>query len=125
MKTNKFTAYTFNERIRNPKPIYMKKPPRKNKRFEPAITASMEETCMLQLLVETLAETKTPLGYARKRVERGWRAIDTSSLEARVSGDVNFSHGKTISKKFVTGFVFTCIREKKGKYDLTWSTSLS
>ena len=113
------------KRILNPKPIYMKKPPRKNKRTQLAITASMEETCMLQLLVETLAETKTPHGYARKRVERGWRAIDTSSLEARVSGVVNLSHKKTINKHFVTGFVFTCIREKKGKYDLTWSNSLS
>jgi len=113
------------KRILNPKPIYMKKPPRKNKRTQLAITASMEETCMLQLLVETLAETKTPHAYARPRVERGWRAIDTSSLEARVSGVVNLSDKKTINKHFVTGFVFTCIREKKGKYDLTWSNSLS
>jgi hypothetical protein len=26
---------------------------------------------------------------------------------------------------FVTGFVFTCTKASKGKYDLTWSNSLS
>ena len=103
----------------------MKKPPRKNKRTQLAITASMEETCMLQVLVETLAESKAPAGYGNRSVENGWRAVDTSSLEARVSGEMNLSQKKTINKHFVTGFMFTCVQGKRGKYDLTWSNSLS
>ena len=102
----------------------MKKPPQKNKR-ELAITATMEDPCMLQLLVETLAETKTDLSYSQKNVERGWKAFDTSSLEARVSGGLSLAHKRTINKHFTTGFVFTCTKSKKGKFDLTWSNSLS
>ena len=103
----------------------MKKPPEKNQRSQIAITATMEDLCMLQLLVETLAETKTDLSYSQKKVERGWKAFDTSSLEARVSGGISMSHKKTISKSFITGFVFTCTKSRKGKFDLTWSNSLS
>lgn len=103
----------------------MKKPPQKNQRSQIAITATMEDPCMLQLLVETLAETKTDLSYSQKKVESGWKAFDTSSLEARVSGGISFSQKRKINKSFTTAFVFTCTKSKKGKFDLTWSNSLS
>lgn len=103
----------------------MKKPPNKNERSQIAITATVEEPCMLQLLVETLAESHSDLGYYSKEVQPGWKAMETSSIEARVSGGVNFSSSTPINTPFVTCFVFTCKKATKGRYELTWSNSLS
>jgi len=103
----------------------MKKPSDNPRRTEFAITATIEESCMLQLLVETLAESHSNSVKRFKKVQPGWQAIRTSSLEARVSGLINLSGRKTIKTSFVTGFVFTCTKVNKGKYDLTWSNSLS
>lgn len=103
----------------------MKKPSENPKRSDFAITATIEESCMLQLLVETLAETHSNSVKRFKRVQPGWEAIRTSSLEARVSGVINLSGQKAVKTPFVTGFVFTCTKASKGKYDLTWSNSLS
>ena len=103
----------------------MKKPSHNPKQADLAITATIEESCMLQLLVETLAETHSDSGKSFKKVQPGWKAIRTSSIEARVSGILNLTGKKTICTPFVTGFVFTCTKAAKGKYDLTWSNSLS
>ena len=103
----------------------MKKPSDRPKQSDLAITATIEESCMLQLLVETLAETHSNHRNPFKRVQPGWKAIRTSSIEARVSGILNLSGKKTMGMPFVTGFVFTCTKAIKGKYDLTWSNSLS
>ena len=103
----------------------MKKPSNNPKQADLAITATIEESCMLQLLVETLAETHSDPRNRLKKVQPGWKAIRTSSIEARVSGILNLSAKKCMSIPFVTGFVFTCTKAIKGKYDLTWSNSLS
>ena len=103
----------------------MKKPSNNPKQADLAITATIEESCMLQLLVETLAESHSDINNRFKKVQPGWKAIRTSSIEARVSGIVNLSGKQSISLPFVTGFVFTCTKAMKGKYDLTWSNSLS
>ena len=101
----------------------MKKPLRKN--HELAITATMKELTMLQLLIETLAESNIPNKTSFKKVQRGWRSIKTSSVESHVSGAIDLSYKKTIKIPFTTCFVFTCTKEIKGKYDITWSNSLS
>ena len=80
---------------------------------------------MLQLLVETLAESNADRHYQYKKVQTGWRAIKTSSIVARVSGSVNLSGKEKIKIPFVTGFAFTCKKAVKEKYELTWSSSLS
>ena len=103
----------------------MKKPSDKSNRTDFAITATIEESCMLQLLVETLAESHSNSSKCFKKVQPGWQAFRTSSIEARVSGAINLSGKQTVQTSFVTGFVFTCIKASKGKYDLTWSNSLS
>lgn len=103
----------------------MNEPSDKPKRSDFAITATIEESCMLQLLVETLAESHSDSRNRFKRVQPGWKAIRTSSIEARVSGIIDLSGKKTMTIPFVTGFVFTCTKAIKGKYDLTWSNSLS
>ena len=103
----------------------MRKPPHKPERSEIVITASIEEPCMLQLLVETLAESNPDLGYGLKQVQPGWTAIETSSIEARISGSVNLSGKSDIRMPFVTCFVFTCTKETIGKHELKWSNSLS
>jgi hypothetical protein len=103
----------------------MKKPSNNPKQADLAITATIEESCMLQLLVETLAESHSDSSNRFKKVQPGWKAFRTSSIEARVSGIINVSGKKNMSLPFVTGFVFTCTKAIKGKYDLTWSNSLS
>ena len=103
----------------------MKKPSNNPNQADLAITATIEESCMLQLLVETLAETHSDPRNRFKKVQPGWKAIRTSSIEARVSGILNLSGKQSTSIPFVTGFVFTCTKAIKGKYDLTWSNSLS
>jgi len=103
----------------------MKKPSNNPKQADLAITATIEESCMLQLLVETLAETHSDPRNRFKKVQTGWKAIRTSSIEARVSGILNLSAKQSMCIPFVTGFVFTCTKAIKGKYDLTWSNSLS
>ena len=105
------------------KPIFMRKPSNKNERYQIAITANVEEPCMLQVLVETLAESKPNLPNIRK-MHRGWKVLASSSIEARISGGLNLSDRKTIEIPFVTCFLFTCIKTR-GKYELKWSNSLS
>ena len=107
-----------------PKPIFMKKPPNRNERSQIDIIANVEDPCILQLLVETLAESKRGLPFRLRRVHHGWKVIESSSIEARVSGGINFSHERTANIPFVTCFVFTCTKGK-GKYELKWSNSLS
>ena len=102
----------------------MKKPSNKNERSPIAIIANVEDPCILQLLVETLAESKPNLHFNFIQVQPGWKVIEFSSIEARVSGGINFSHEKTVDIPFVTCFVFTCTKGK-GKYELKWSNSLS
>jgi hypothetical protein len=103
----------------------MKKPSNENEKPRLAITATMEELCMLQLLVETLAESNADHNFRYKKVHAGWKTIKTSSIEARVSGSINLSDIKSKNIPFVTGFAFTCKKAAKGKYELTWSSSLS
>jgi hypothetical protein len=104
----------------------MKKPSNKKDGSSIAITATLEEPNLLQILVEKLAECNVDIGYSLKQVQPGWKAIETSSIEVLVSGSVNFSNeNDPMNVPFVTCFLFTCTKTTEGKYDLTWSRSLS
>jgi hypothetical protein len=104
----------------------MKKPSNKKDGSSIAITAILEEPNLLQILVEKLAECNVDIGYSLKQVQPGWKAIETSSIEVLVSGSVNFSNeNDPMNVPFVTCFLFTCTKPTDGKYDLTWSRSLS
>ena len=90
------------------------------------ISASIDEVSLLTDLVEKLAHRRIDLGYSRGLVPPDWKAIEISSLEAFVSGNLNVSgEGDCINTPFVTCFLFTCTKAKKGEYSLSWSSSLS
>ena len=104
----------------------MKKPSNKGNGPAIAIIATLEEPDLLQILVEKLAECNADFGYCLKQVQPGWKAIDTSSIEVLASVGLHFSDKKdSTNTSFVTSFLFTCIKPAEGKYDLTWSHSLS
>ena len=102
----------------------MKKP--SNRGNGAAIIARLEDPDLLQILVEKLAECNVDMGYSLQQVQPGWKAIDTSSIEVLASVGIHFSNKKdSTNTSFVTSFLFTCIKPAEGKYDLTWSHSLS
>jgi hypothetical protein len=108
----------------------MKKPGSKNSnRIENstiAITATLAESGLLRSLVEDLANKRYDNGYSLEKVQPGFQAIETSSIEAHVSVDLNFFSEKEDFKiPFVTSFVFTCTKGKWLNYNFTWVNSLS
>ena len=104
----------------------MKKPSNNGNGSAIAIIATLEEPDLLQILVEKLAECNVDMGYSLQQVQPGWKAIDTSSIEVLASVGIHFSNKKdSTNTSFVTSFLFTCIKSTHGKYDLTWSHSLS
>ena len=104
----------------------MKKPNDKTGHSAIAITATIPEHCLLQSLVEKLAYRHIDIGYSRESVPVGSQAIETSSLEAHVSGEIILSdENDLINMPFVSCFLFTCTKSKRGDYKLSWSNSLS
>ena len=93
-----------------------------------AIITTLQEPNLLQILVEKLAEYNVDMGYSLEQVQPGWKAIETSSIEVLVSVSIDVSDKNDsthASTPFITNFLFTCIKPTKGKYNLTWSHSLS
>ena len=104
----------------------MKKPVNKIEDPSLAITATLADPHILKNLVEQLAKRHLDIGYSLEKAEPGWRAIETSTIEAHVSGDTTLSSGNNLTQiPFTTCFVFTCIKGKKQQYSLTWVRSLS
>ena len=91
-----------------------------------ACSATLQEPRMLKNLVERLACRHYDDDFSFEKVPPEWKAIDTSSLEAYVSVDITLSD-KTefFNIPIITCFLFTCIKEKAGKYSLALSSSLS
>jgi hypothetical protein len=91
-----------------------------------AITATLVQPGLLKNLVEKLAHRRYDLGFCYEKVQIGWQADETSSIEAHVSGDINFSvNDEKINMPFVTSFLFTCTKGKGQDYRLAWISSLS
>jgi|SRR5436190_12140531 len=91
-----------------------------------AITATLAEPALLKNIVEKLAHRRKDPGYCFEKVQAGWNAIESSSIEGFVSGDIILSDNSDFAiMPFDTSFVFTCIKTKGGKYNLTWASSLS
>ena len=90
------------------------------------ISASFDQPVFLENLVEKLADRHYDLGYSQEAVPKNWKAVETSSTETFVSGVVGLSdNNEIINMPFITRFLFTCVKEKKGSYKLEWSSSLS
>lgn len=118
-------------KISEPVKSYSMEHPEKNnpngKRPTPlTISTTLAERPLLVKLVERLACRNYDCDQRFEKVPAGSVAIETSSLEAFVSGDLNLSSPvELINQSFITSFLFTCIRMKGQNYDLKWISSLS
>jgi hypothetical protein len=91
-----------------------------------AVSVTVDEPVMLQALVEKLAHRRYHIGYSRQAVPPGLLAIDTSSIEAYVSGDLGLTVPfEEFSIPYCTCFHFTCVKNRAGKNMLSWVNSLS
>lgn len=91
-----------------------------------AIRSTLAERPLLVKLVESLACRNYSCNQQFGKVPTGSAAIETSSLEAFVSGDLNLSSpSEQVHQPFITSLLFTCIRMKGQNYNLRWISSLS
>ena len=88
------------------------------------VTARFDHSWYLPSIIEELASTRTDAGFAEIPMHEGSAAVETSSIEAYVSGNIVFSDDDK-HRHFQTGFLFTCIKPAEGVYNLVWSHSLS
>lgn len=104
----------------------MKKPGNESKKGVIGISATLVQPGLLKNLVEELANRRPYKGYCYENLHAGWIAVDTSSLEAHVSGNISLlCKNDFISMPFVSCFLFTCTKGKGQAYNLVWVSSLS
>jgi hypothetical protein len=90
------------------------------------VTATIDEQLFLEELVKHLAEGHMDKGYCEEKVQLGWVAVDTTSIEAYVSGNIILSEsGEPLRLAYTTSFLFTCAKEYKQDYALEGSFSMS
>ncbi len=94
------------------------------------ISASLEEQGLLVEIVERLAACRKDTGFSPVKLPSSdLAAIGTSSTEAYVSGVVAIGSAgddaPPVQMPFNSSFLFTCIKEKKSRFQLTWALSLS
>ena len=95
------------------------------------ISASFDKPDFLENLVEKLAQRRNETGYGKAKVPPSLEALEISSTEAYVSGDIALSYTSDagnedrINMPFITCFLFTCKKSKDGLYKVAWSASLS
>lgn len=91
-----------------------------------SVTVTFHEHRLIGELVAKLAYLRPEIGYSTEKVHPGWNAIESSSIEAFVSGKVGMSNEKhLINIPFASSFFFTSIKSSKTNYSLRWSNSLS
>ena len=106
----------------------MKSRPNRNRSEHSPISvdARLSDPNLLVFLVEKLAERRNSAGFDQQHVQPGWKAIETSSIEAYVSGNTNLSQNTdAIDAGFTTSFIFSCTKVKGEGYAFTWLCSLS
>jgi hypothetical protein len=91
------------------------------------ISAAFDQPELVQNLVERLAYRHYDIGYGKERMPQGWKALETSSTEAYVSGTlaIDADNNEHINMPFITCFNFTCIKGKSDPYQLIWGSSLN
>lgn len=94
------------------------------------ITATLYDPTLLKNLVERLASKHIDKGFTKAVIPCNWQPIENCSTTAYVMGNIDLNAGngdvnKKISMPFTTRFLFTCIKEKYGLFNLEWSSSLS
>jgi hypothetical protein len=91
-----------------------------------AVSVTIDEAPLLKNLVEKLAHRRLDSGFLYANMPDGWKAIDSSSIEAYVSGcmDIQGEEGY-LAMAYTTCFSFTCIKVLGGDNTLVWVNSLS
>jgi len=90
------------------------------------VSATIDEFGFLENLVEKLAYRSSDSDKGFGPAPEGWHFIQTSSIEAYVSGNFFlYNHGNVIYMPFASCFFFTCKTKCKGSNKLSWSNSLS
>lgn len=91
------------------------------------IRASFDQPQLLENMIEKLAYRRYDIGFGKQKMPKGLLANETSTVEAYVSGTIEWKQNK--HKKFripfISSFLFTCTRAEKDPYMLKWSISLS
>ena len=85
------------------------------------INTSFDRPALLENMVKKLLNRRPDYGITTLMMPRGWKAIDSSSTEAYVSGTIDFNYLINENKEtfikmpFITSFHFTCIKTIKKK----------
>jgi hypothetical protein len=90
------------------------------------VSITIDEAPLLKCLVEKLAHRRYDMGYCHAVVPDGWKAIETSTIEAFVSGSMDIQEKEEfMALSYTTCFSFTCTKEFGGDNTLSWVNSLS
>lgn len=90
------------------------------------VSVSIDEEVLLQDLVEKLAHCSRETDWSGLSLPAGWVPVETSSIEAFVSGtmQVQTSNGSR-EIPYTTCFAYTCTRAEGESNSLRWANSLS
>ena len=91
-----------------------------------AVSITIDEIPLLKNMVEKLAHRRYDIGYANEPMPEGLKAVETSSIESYVSGNLDLlNKGDRISIAYTTCFTFTCVKSAGSNNTLRWINSLS
>jgi len=91
-----------------------------------AVSVTIDEIPLLKNMVEKMAHRRYDIGYANEPMPEGLKAVETSSIESYVSGNLDLlNKGDQISIAYTTCFTFTCVKSAGSDNTLKWINSLS
>jgi hypothetical protein len=90
------------------------------------ISTTLDQPALLESLVEKLAWRRYDRGFAKAKMPRNFKGIETSTAETYASGTVAITdNDEILNIPFITSFLFTCIKGNDDEYKLTWASSMS
>jgi hypothetical protein len=90
------------------------------------VSVTIDEASLLKNLVEKLAHRRNDTGYGQEVMPSGWQAIETSTIEAYISGSMDvFGEYEHFNMSYTTCFSFTCTKLSGEDNTLSWINSLS
>jgi len=99
---------------------------RKTKETNISVSACVDMANHLKNNIERIVDRGYTMGYSMVETQPGWMAIDASAVEVFVRVHIHLSDGNKLMDTHInTCFLFTCTKEKEGKYRFTWTNSLS
>ena len=91
-----------------------------------AVSVTIDEAPLLKNLVEKLAHRRCDTVNAGEVELSGWQNIETSTIEAYVSGCMDIEEKEEyMAMSYTTCFSFTCTKAFGGDNTLSWVNSLS